>query len=276
MSLVSELVELEYLQECPICGAPQGKWDENLGQAVSWGLWLIYRRCTVCHIAFMCPRPSPKSSLAMYTSNIYREVVTNKGSNTNYFEATLQQIRASRIIQIMKISDIKPARHLDVGSSLGILCYKITKEFECESWGMEPSGVYRDLSIGFQEETDQKLDFVGDLDDLEGKFDVITCIHVLEHINHPVEYLKKMKKLLTADGAMVLEVPNGIRSTGMSLWHPFIFIPESLTMVLERAGFENITITHQKEFFPDSAKEAPSMPSDIAIITNGPKETNGI
>jgi len=49
------------------------------------------------------------------------------------------------------------------------------------------------------------------LDEYEEKFDVIILADILEHLNNPIELLKKLKKNLKIDGEIIASIPN-IRS----------------------------------------------------------------
>jgi 2-polyprenyl-3-methyl-5-hydroxy-6-metoxy-1,4-benzoquinol methylase len=55
----------------------------------------------------------------------------------------------------------------------------------------------------------ENLDDPHSLDALEGeKFDVITLVDVLEHLQHPADLLKRLKPLLLDEGQLLLSVPN--------------------------------------------------------------------
>ena len=41
----------------------------------------------------------------------------------------------------------------------------------------------------------------------EGRYSVVTLMHVLEHVDHPIQTLKEIRSLLTDNGVLVLSVP---------------------------------------------------------------------
>jgi 2-polyprenyl-3-methyl-5-hydroxy-6-metoxy-1,4-benzoquinol methylase len=45
-------------------------------------------------------------------------------------------------------------------------------------------------------------------DKMIGKYDMVMGLHILEHINAPVEYLSKLKPLFSEKGKLLIEVPN--------------------------------------------------------------------
>lgn len=45
-------------------------------------------------------------------------------------------------------------------------------------------------------------------EDMIGKYDLIICMHLLEHLTDPVKYLRNIKPLLSEKGEVLFEVPN--------------------------------------------------------------------
>lgn len=89
------------------------------------------------------------------------------------------------------------------------------------------------------------------------KFDAITLIHVLEHLERPVEFLRKINSLLSDDGVLLVSTPN-TDSLGFKLgkekWyhlnvqaHVVLFNENSFRKLCERTGF--IPIKKINEFY---------------------------
>lgn len=89
-------------------------------------------------------------------------------------------------------------------------------------------------------------------DDMKQKYDLVMALHLLEHINEPVKYLKNIKPLLRENGEIIIEVPN-LNSYLCELSpeykeffylyeHVSYFTAETLSCVLEKAGYtvENV------------------------------------
>lgn len=78
-------------------------------------------------------------------------------------------------------------------------------------------------------------------------YDVIILRHVLEHIEDPLNLLKKIKEWLSKDGILIIVIPN-INSIGRYLfkehwewilpWHLHFFKPKTLVALAQRAGFQ--------------------------------------
>ncbi len=81
-----------------------------------------------------------------------------------------------------------------------------------------------------------------------GKYDLVISMHLLEHLNDPNQYLKKIKPLLSSDGEMLFEVPNLNVFLGeiSPEYYDFIYLYEhvsyftadTLKLLFERAGYK--------------------------------------
>lgn len=92
-------------------------------------------------------------------------------------------------------------------------------------------------------------------------FDVITINHVIEHHFDPITLLKKCNSLLNSDGKLIVLTPNSKSHSFQkfkSSWyhldpprHLFIFNPDNLSIIAEKAGFELIDVktTSRNEFW---------------------------
>jgi len=110
--------------------------------------------------------------------------------------------------------------------------------------------------------------FVGDIKDAPygaGEFDVVTCFHVLEHLDRPAEVLRCVHDWLKPGGMFYMMVPN-IESGGArifrSYWyalelprHLTHFSPGSLRHMARSVGFEELSLTtHRELFFENSVR----------------------
>lgn len=80
----------------------------------------------------------------------------------------------------------------------------------------------------------------GKLEDVPGTFDVISMIHVLEHIPDPIPVLKSILPRLAPGGLLFVEVPNCLANPVMMLVsdHCSHFSAASLGHMVQSAGFE--------------------------------------
>lgn len=87
------------------------------------------------------------------------------------------------------------------------------------------------------------------------KFDLVTLIHVLEHIAEPVEFLKEIRKDLKPKGIVFIESPDVIElkyssedHEAFASEHYHVFSIGSLLVTIERAGF--LPIVLEREMSP--------------------------
>lgn len=78
-----------------------------------------------------------------------------------------------------------------------------------------------------------------------GDFNLITMVHVLEHVPDPIGFLCALSEKLRPDGLLMIEVPNFLRNPFDLLIadHCTHYTVESLRTVVEKAGFEVVLAT---------------------------------
>ncbi len=152
---------------------------------------------------------------------------------------------------------IKPAgkKLLDVGANTGFFVAEAIKA-GFDAIGIEPNkfaaGYASRNNIPVKEATVQNFSF-------GYKFDVITILSVLEHMEKPAEVLSKLNGYLADGGILVVEVPN-IESYAsrkrkfnwkcMVSEHIFHFSPKTLSRVLENNGFKIISV-RQSDYYSE-------------------------
>jgi len=82
--------------------------------------------------------------------------------------------------------------------------------------------------------------FVGPIENIRDRFDLITLIHSLEHLPEPVGMLRQIGSLLERSGRLFVEVPDAIENPYDFLVadHLMHFSAETLRFVSERAGYQ--------------------------------------
>lgn len=107
---------------------------------------------------------------------------------------------------------------------------------------------------------DGRIQIVADIDQAGEQWDLITAFHVLEHLPDPVSMLKKMCSRLSENGRLIVEVPSandallGLYDCDdfqkFTYWsqHLFLFTPNTLRRVAERAGLQVVSIQHYQRY----------------------------
>lgn len=213
---------------------------------------LKYFICKKCWLIFMNPRPSDKEYEIFYRKK-YR-IFSQKNINPNYYEFLKQYSRAKVFYKIIENYNFKPNSHLDIGSSTGAFLRALNDTMPSIkiSDGLELDEKYRKFSQKFTNTTYITHE---NLLNSKKKYDLITMLHVFEHINYPKTLLDIIKnKLLSKRGKLYIEVPNFMGNYGgFELGHPYVYMPKSIKYVLNLSGFEiEKLITHgnPKNFGP--------------------------
>jgi SAM-dependent methyltransferase len=229
---------------CPFCSA---------ATAVQWGSdgRRTLFECPGCGIVFYA---RPIEYPADY-GNYYPYL---KEFDSARFGWELGVRRAKYRYQLRAIRALRPDARtlLDVGAGPGYFC-KVASEEGWEVHGVESSppaieAGAREFGVRYV-----SLDEVA-----EGSMDAVTCFHVLEHMEDPSGFLRKLHSKLRRDGILVLHVPNlepltfamrnfvkaRLQPGAARLSHCYYpehltgFNPDSLPRVVARHGFEAIRV----------------------------------
>ena len=128
------------------------------------------------------------------------------------------------------------SRHLDLGSSSGALLEAVRDRFRSQGVGIEPGEIYRRHAVarGLRVFPSQaQLVEAG-----EAPFDLVTAMHVLEHLPDPIQTLVDLRRQhMNPEGFLLIEVPNLAEHEALELAHLQAFTRSSLRDTAERAGF---------------------------------------
>jgi trans-aconitate methyltransferase len=132
----------------------------------------------------------------------------------------------------------KQGRWLDIGCGNGAMLRSVSKSLpEWKLTGAELDDRNRKI---VEEILGVEAFKTGGVESFEGPYDAISMIHVIEHIENPVGYLKELRSLLRLGGALFIEVPY-FHDNSFELLiadHCTHFTPGSLRNILEAAGFD--------------------------------------
>lgn len=129
------------------------------------------------------------------------------------------------------------ARHLDIGSSSGALLEAFRDRIGCTGVGIEPGEAYRNYSLKRGLRVYRSREELAEAG--EAPFDVVTAMHVLEHVPEPVDELRTYRTKHMRPGSLLLvETPNLADHQAFELAHLHAFTADSLADTAGRAGFE--------------------------------------
>jgi len=162
---------------------------------------LVVCFCNSCSMVSQNPIPT-EHQVEQYYATEYRQ------DYKQVFEPKLKHIYRAGNLALDRLgflikNNVASGKLLDVGAGGGEFTY-VSSQLGFDSTGIEPNIGYSNYAKD-QYQANVKT---GQLADIDGKFDVITMFHVMEHIPDPIKTFKKLYDLLNEDGFLFIEVPN--------------------------------------------------------------------
>ncbi len=223
--------------ECVLC---QSSTNEIFARVTSFDLPLVYYQCANCGLVFQSSEESKAADPAFYAET-YRDIYQSSAEPTKK-DLWVQNQRAQHLIDFVK-SNVSTSftRTLDIGASAGVLLAAYRSTFDCDVTGVEPGDAYRAYAEA------KGMAMFPSIEDLLAadpqKFDLVSLIHVLEHLVDPVETLRLIREdLLTDEGFLLLEVPNFYAHDSYELAHLVCYTPHTLRQVVQQAGYRVVQV----------------------------------
>jgi 2-polyprenyl-3-methyl-5-hydroxy-6-metoxy-1,4-benzoquinol methylase len=208
--------------------------------AKAWPPGSLIAHCRDCRLVQTVTTPEWSADIRrIYESyTIYHQ---GGGTEQSVFKQQDGQgsLRSDVIIQALQSHYPLPAkgRLLDIGCGNGSFLQACSRALP--TWDLQ--GTEFDDKYKEMVEAIPSVSFMhgGKLEDVPGTFDVISLIHVLEHIPNPLPVLKSILPRLAPNGLLFIEVPNSRRNPVMMLVadHCSHFSDASLGNMVQTAGF---------------------------------------
>jgi 2-polyprenyl-3-methyl-5-hydroxy-6-metoxy-1,4-benzoquinol methylase len=276
---------------CAVCGSSQRKviYADTLKHAVfqdnrvdPYSAHYQINRCTRCGLRYSNPIFESTEVQMLYQESDQGNIVAGQEANVRrtmelYYQLAQPYIRERE-------------RFLDIGCDIGLLLDIARLDGFGELHGIEPVPVAATEARKTPGST-ISTQFYEDEAYAPQSFDLITLIHVVDHLVDPINLLKKAYTELKPGGVIVAVVHNGgsllagvlgERFPPYNLYHHYFFSKLSLGRLFRRAGFEVIKVTptyncYSLEFFvhkipvlPEAIKRASSTALHTARIANLP------
>ncbi|MCL4522392.1 MAG: class I SAM-dependent methyltransferase, partial [Acidobacteria bacterium] len=197
--------------KCPGCEAAQGK---TIFRETWEGVAVEILVCAQCGLGYSNPRPTEASKLARYEEWTQR---TRPNATEAHFDHS-QQLRHFYLYRkVMRLIEARTPRGLllDVGCAGGLFVVfagvyasehnsGVNSRYQAEGAAFDPHEAELARRI-----SGAPVHMISELSTLgAGRYDAITMLNVLEHVNEPVALLSKLRRLLRPGGALVTVVPN--------------------------------------------------------------------
>ena len=219
------------VNECPLCSSTKKRLFETIedeGKPVSFQI------CRRCGLVYQSPRMD-ESELKQFYEREYR-IQRQETEDPIEKDLLMQDARARTVLGMVQPHLPAVTRHLDVGSSSGTLLQCFQEQYGCASVGIEPGDAYRRFSQSQGLQIYPSLDILAEAD--EDPFDLISMLHVLEHVVDPVHTLRSLRESrMRPGGYLLLEAPNLIEHESLELSHLYAFTRSTLKAIVRQAGF---------------------------------------
>jgi SAM-dependent methyltransferase len=213
------------VERCPLCGGEGRPFvpSENVLALEGFDKFFeVYSAdvCQTCGTIYQNPCMSANALIEYYSTGAYRidhppNLVVEEG-------------RAERLALLVERFKINPKSILDVGCGRGTLL----KYLEINHFA-------RVLGLDYSYEPPEIDNIVHSKDDVDDKFDLITCIHVMEHMLNPVKELEWMLSKLNPGGTILLEIPTYLCN---DMSHIFVPNRRGLEIMLDNLGLEYLYV----------------------------------
>lgn len=171
---------------------------------------------------------------------------------------------------LSSINIAQGARLLDYGAAkAGTLKRVIEKRKDIQPAVFDVSKDYQPFWEGWVMRENQAI--YSTPESWNGRFDVVSCHFVLEHIDAPIACLKHIHELLKNGGQLFLSVPNLLENTGdlIVVDHVNHFSKESLKHAMQISGFTDVKIdsVSYRAGLVVSARKSTKLIDQLPIIT---------
>lgn len=249
---------------CLLCGAPASEVHSNYTGYRQPQTFQIYS-CSSCNTNFSVPR--------IDASNLYDVIYSQREKHPGYerYWGYARDVKINDdplgylakteptyygVAEFLRTNKISTAaKILEVGSGLGYLTYALRKS------GYAANAI--EVSKVAVEEAIQNFgDFYINAELLEysrghqSVYDVVIATEVIEHVDHPIEFIRAMYDLVKVNGYVVLTTPNRSFFPKQMIWESSLppihywwfgeesmkYIAKSLNASVEFIGFQNYFI----------------------------------
>jgi len=186
-------------------------------------------QCKSCNLIFVINPPKQENILDSHQQGMHR------GLNKDLvIEASFQSGKVEYLNFILKsmfsVNEIISKKWLDIGSGTGefILAIKNFTNNKVDIIGSEPNLEKQKVAL----EKKINTTFV-DIENTDIKYDYISMLNVYSHIYDPVDFIKKLKRLLKPNGEIFIETSDTVNLSAKQHYKPF-YLPDHLSFASEK------------------------------------------
>lgn len=249
---------------CPTCGASTGGKEvaqsrpraEDVDDETRAEHWRGFRPDKVFFTYLRCANCGQVYSSTYFSDVALGGLYHTMGDNSAGEDpVTLARTQAGYVRLLQGVA--KPSgRWLDVGADIGLLASALREVPGVEAVdGVEPNtAVHSELKarLGSDGEVSESVA------DVSRRYDGVAAIHVVDHLLHPVAELTGWRQLLNDQGLLLIVVHSQasvLRRLLRRKWppyclqHPQLYSPQSMRSLLDRVGFDVLSVKRTSNYF---------------------------
>lgn len=254
---------------CPLCGSHRsipevssGKRAERLSPGMLRPFWsglfkekvfFTYHRCSDCGLLY-----NPTYFRDAQLGALYAQMAPNMDLVSDDAVAATQRGYLARALQ----AGPPGGDYLEIGPDVGHIAEMAAQREAFETyWLVEPNIAVHDVLrrvVGTGRVS--LLDTMHDLSPVpDNSVGLAVMVHVLDHLTDPLEMLRQIRRTMRPDGVLMIVTHNersalrralGRRWPPFCLQHPELYNPDTMRLLLDRAGFAGIEIERSANYFP--------------------------
>lgn len=239
--------------ECPVCGGRQAeRFLEGPDRFHRRETIYELMRCSVCSLVWLNHPPKPEEMAWHYGVDYHRTIETSGDADL----AKRWRIPRDRVLALGQRGDL-----LDIGCSTGAFLYTLKDQ----GWRLHGIEISPEEARKAEVRSGASV-FIGGILDAPfapESFDVITGLHVLEHVDRLDETVEKLRGWLKPGGILYLNIPNidALESRiFQSYWfglefprHLLHFSTKSLKHLFLTRGFEEVSLSTLPDCFVENS-----------------------
>lgn len=237
---------MKTIEACPACDCPDGRrLVQVVTEHVSPADELVYLHCGRCGLVYSNQQFEDSSELDECYAVPYQEAARAEFLKVTAHKTGIHRYRKAWLDATLRRLEWRPRqkRALEIGSKDGSFL-KLIGDDGWEAVGMDPNATYARLAkevygVEIRSGYFEQGTFP------PATFDLVSSLHVIEHIQDPNPVLTAVRDVLVPGGLLYLETPNlhCLQRRQLATGHVVLYSLATLTQALEHNGFDVVAVS---------------------------------